>query len=207
LGEVTLPYLGWATAFADFDLDSDLDLLVVNGHIYPEADRFQSGTGYAQSNLLFENAGDGTFRDVSARSGLVDKRLGRGAAVGDVDEDGDLDVVVANMHSLPALLRNDGGKGRNWVRFLLVGRQSNRDGVGARVVLEAGRRSQTRTSKSGGGYLSSHDPRSHFGLAEAPVVERLRVLWPSGVVEVFESLAPGQQYAIKEGAGVVAVSP
>ncbi len=207
LGEVTLPYLGWATAFADFDFDSDLDLLAVNGHIYPEADRFQSGTSYAQSNLLFENAGDGTFRDVSARSGLVEKRLGRGAALGDVDEDGDLDVVVANMHALPALLRNDGGNRRRWVRFLLVGRKSNRNGVGARVVLEVGGISQTRTAKSGGGYLSSHDPRLHFGLAEATSVEHLRVIWPSGAVDVLESLSAGRSYVIKEGVGVVADRP
>ncbi len=207
LGETTLPYLGWATAFADFDFDSDLDLFVVNGHIYPEADRFQSGTSYAQWNLLFENQGDGSFRDVSARSGLVDKRLGRGAAVGDVDEDGDLDVVVANMHALPALLRNDGGNRRKWVRFLLIGRKSNRDGVGTRVTLEAGGRAQTRTSKAGGGYLSSHDPRLHFGLAEATSVERLRVIWPSGSVDTLESLSAGRGYVIKEGVGVVADRP
>jgi enediyne biosynthesis protein E4 len=207
LGESTLPYLGWATAFADFDFDSDLDLFVVNGHIYPEADRFQSGTWYAQPNRLFENLDDGTFRDISVRSGLVEKRLGRGAALGDVDEDGDLDVVVANMHSLPALLRNDGGNRRNWVRFLLVGRESNRDGVGARVVVEAGGRSQTRTSKSGGGYLSSHDPRLYFGLGDARTVERLRVLWPSGGVEVFESLPAGRGYIVKEGTGILAESP
>jgi hypothetical protein len=210
LGEVTLPYLGWATAFADFDLDSDLDLLVVNGHIYPEADRFQSGTTYAQSNLLFENVGDGTFRDLSVRSGLVEKRLGRGAAIGDVDEDGDLDVVVANMHALPSLLRNDGGNRGNWVSFLLVGRESNRDGVGARVVLEgldANGRSQVRTAKAGGGYLSSHDPRLRFGLGEARGVERVRVRWPSGHVEVFESLASGRGYILKEGAGLIAGEP
>jgi hypothetical protein len=210
LGEVTLPYLGWATAFADFDLDSDLDLLVVNGHIYPEADRFQSGTTYAQSNLLFENVGDGTFRDVSVQSGLVDKRLGRGAAVGDIDEDGDLDVVVANMHALPSLLRNDGGNRGSWVSFLLVGRESNRDGVGARVVLErldANGRSQVRTAKAGGGYLSSHDPRLRFGLGEARGVDRIHVRWPSGRVEVLESVAAGRGYVLKEGAGIVAGKP
>ncbi len=207
LGEVTLPYLGWATAFADFDFDSDLDLFVVNGHIYPEADRFQSGTSYAQSNLLFENAGDGTFRDVSAPAGLVERNLGRGAALGDVDEDGDLDVVVARMHALPALLRNDGGNERSWVRLLLVGRDSNRDGVGVKVVLETRRGAQTRTSKSGGGYLSSHDPRLYFGLGEALVVDRLRVAWPSGTVQIFESLAAGRGYVVKEGVGVVAQRP
>ncbi len=207
LGEVTLPYLGWATAFSDFDFDSDLDLLVVNGHIYPEADRFQSGTAYAQPNLLFENAGDGTFRDVSARSGLLEKRLGRGAALGDADEDGDIDVVVANMHALPALLRNDGGNGNGWVRFHLVGRESNRDGVGTRVRLEAGGRAQTRTAKAGGGYLSSHDPRLYFGLGDASVIERVRVVWPSGRVEVLDSLPGRRGYIIKEGIGVVAESP
>jgi len=207
LGEATLPYLGWGTAFADFDSDSDLDLLVVNGHIYPEADRFQSGTSYAQGNLLFENEGDGTFRDVSAAVGLGAKRLGRGAALGDVDEDGDLDVIVANMHALPSLLRNDGGNERNRVRFLLLGAGSNRDGVGARVTLESGGRSQTRTAKSGGGYLSSHDPRLHFGLGEARAAERVRIRWPSGESELFETLASGRTYAIKERVGVVAERP
>ena len=111
------------------------------------------------------------------------------------------------MHSLPGLLRNDGGNRRSWVRFLLVGRESNRGGVGARVVLEAGGRSQTRTSKSGGGYLSSHDPRLHFGLGDARDVERVRVRWASGAEEVFESLAPGRGYVIKEGVGVIAERP
>ncbi|MGH9337098.1 MAG: CRTAC1 family protein, partial [Vicinamibacteria bacterium] len=207
LGEVTLPYLGWATAFADVDHDGDLDLFVVNGHIYPEADRFQSGTWYAQSNLLLTNLGDGSFRDVSEASGLSQRKLGRGAAVGDVDEDGDLDFIIANMHALPSLLRNDGGNRSPWIRFLLVGADSNRDAVGARVTISAGGRDQHRTAKAGGGYLSSHDLRLHFGLADARRVERLTVRWPSGRVDILESLPAGKGYAIKEGVGVLAERP
>ena len=107
LGEPTFPYLGWATRFLDVEHDGDLDLFVVNGHIWPEVDRVASGTWYAQSNQLFLNTGEGTFVEASKEAGLVEKRLGRGAAFGDVDEDGDLDVVIANMHALPTLLFNE----------------------------------------------------------------------------------------------------
>ncbi len=112
------------------------------------------------------------------------------------------------MHARASLLRNDGGNERRWVRFSLVGRESNRDGVGARLVLEAGSgRSQTRTAKAGGGYLSSHDPRVSFGLGNEGGFEKLRVHWPSGRVEVLESLPTGRGYIIKEGVGVVAERP
>jgi hypothetical protein len=207
LGSVTFPFLAWALAFADFDLDSDLDLFVVNGHIYPEADRVASGTSYAQSNQLFANADGSRFRDVSAEAGLGAKRLGRGAAFGDVDDDGDVDVVVANMHALPSLLRNEGGSAGGFLQLLLVGTASNRDGVGARLELNSDGRLQHRTAKAGGGYLSSHDPRLHFGLGERRVAEGAVIRWPSGARESLGSLEAGSLYVVKEGVGVLAGKP
>jgi hypothetical protein len=201
LGSVTFPFLAWGTAFADFDLDADLDLFVVNGHIYPEADRVASGTSYAQSNQLFVNEGGRRFRDVSREAGLTAKRLGRGAAFGDVDDDGDVDAVVANMHALPSLLRNDSATGRSFLQLLLVGTASNRDGVGARVELTEGGRRQHRTSKAGGSYLSSHDPRIHFGLGTGREVERVIVRWPSGERQALGPLEAGRVYVVKEGVG------
>ncbi len=164
LGEPTFPYLGWATRFLDVEHDSDLDLFVVNGHIWPEVDQVASGTWYAQSNQLFLNGGKGTFVEASKDAGLLEKRLGRGAAFGDIDEDGDVDAVIANMHALPALLFNETSEQGHWLQLLLIGQASNRDGVGARVSVTAAGKRQRQTSKSGGGYLSSHDPKLHFGL-------------------------------------------
>jgi hypothetical protein len=203
LGPVTFPFLGWGTAFADFDLDGDPDLFVANGQIYPEADRVASGTSYAQTNQLFENQGDGRFRDVSRQAGLAAKRLGRGLAIGDLDDDGDLDAVVANMHTLPSLLRNEGEFQGHSLRILLVGSNSNRDGVGARVTVSAGGRSQYRTAKGGGGYLSTHDPRIHFGLGDARRAERVLVRWPSGAEQALAPLDAGKLYIVKEGVGVL----
>jgi enediyne biosynthesis protein E4 len=207
LGDVTFKNLAWATGLVDVDNDGDLDLFVVNGHIYPEADRFESGTSYAQANQLFENLGDGTFRDISAAAGLHDKRLGRGAAFGDIDDDGDLDVVVANMQAKPSLLENEGGNKGNWVAILLVGDRSNRDGVGARVELRVGGRLQYATAKAGEGYLSSHDRRIHFGLGKVESAADVRVRWPSGTVTSLGALSAGRVYVVKEGRGVVSEAP
>ncbi len=207
LGEVTFTHLAWATGFVDVDNDGDLDLFVVNGHIYPEADRFESGTSYAQANQLFENVGDGTFRDVSAAAGLRDKRLGRGAAFADIDDDGDVDVVVANMQARPSLLENDGGNRRKWVAFLLVGGPSNRDGVGARVEVHAEGRLERATAKDGEGYLSSGDRRIHFGLGNADGITEGRVVWPSGTVTSLGALSGGRVYVVKEEAGLVGAAP
>lgn len=202
LGEPTFPYLGWATRFLDVEHDGDLDLFVVNGHIWPEVDHVASGTWYAQSNQLFLNTGEGTFVEASKEAGLVEKRLGRGAAFGDVDGDGDPDVVIANMHALPALLFNETtGKG-HWLQLLLVGRRSNRDGVGARVSVTASGKKQIQTAKSGGGYLSSHDPRLHFGLAKSGSAG-VSVWWSSGAAEALGDLPADRVYVVLEGEGVI----
>jgi hypothetical protein len=206
LGEPAFPYLGWATRFLDVENDTDLDLFVVNGHIWPEVDQVASGTWYAQSNQLFLNTGEGAFVEASKEAGLVDKRLGRGAAFGDVDDDGDLDVVIANMHATPTFLVNEtAGKGR-FLQLLLVGRDSNRDGVGARVSVTASGKRQVQTSKSGGGYLSSHDPRLHFGLATSSSAE-VTVRWPSGRAEALGVLQVDRVYLVLEGEGVIDSRP
>jgi enediyne biosynthesis protein E4 len=206
LGAPTFPYLAWATRFLDVDDDGDLDLFVVNGHIWPEVDQVASGTSYAQSNQLFRNAGDGTFEDVSERAGLTEKHLGRGAAFGDVDDDGDIDAVVANMHERPSFLVNETAGEGHWLEILLVGRSSNRDGVGARVgVAVTGARGQRQTAKAGGGYLSSHDPRLHFGLGPSAIAEDVNILWPSGRKESLGDLEANRVYVVLEGLGIVAV--
>jgi hypothetical protein len=207
LGAPVFPYLGWATRFFDVDQDGDQDLFIVNGHIWPEVDDVASGTWYAQSNQLFLNEGNGTFRDASTEAGLIEKRLGRGAAFGDIDEDGDLDAVIANMHDRATFLINEtSGMGR-FLQLLLVGRPSNRDGVGARVSLRSSGRVQRQTAKSGGGYLSSHDPRLHFGLGQSAAAEDVTVLWPSGSEEKLGSLAGNRAYLIVEGEGVIGSRP
>ncbi len=206
LGEPTFPYLGWATRFFDVEHDGDLDLFVVNGHIWPEVDQVASGTWYAQSNQLFLNSGEGTFVEASREAGLVEKRLGRGAAFGDIDEDGDVDVVIANMHALPTLLFNETKEKGHWIKLLLVGRTSNRDGVGARVSVSAAGTNQTQTGKSGGGYLSSHDPRLHFGLGASSSAEAA-VWWPSGRTEALGSLRADRVYLVLEGEGTIDSRP
>ena len=203
LGEPTFPYLGWATRFLDVEQDGDLDLFVVNGHIWPEVDHVASGTWYAQSNQLFLNTGEGAFVEASKEAGLVDERLGRGAAFGDVDEDGDLDTVIANMHTLPTFLVNETpGKG-HWLQLLLVGRTSNRDGVGARVSVAVSGKKQVQTAKSGGGYLSSHDPRLHFGLGKSHFAEEITVRWPSGIEQSLGALQGDRVYLVLENVGVL----
>ncbi len=207
LDPVTRPSLGWAGNFFDYDNDGDLDLFVAGGHVYPEVDAVDPATSYRQRNLLLENDGAGRFIDVGHLSGpgLAELHVGRGAAIADYDDDGDLDIVVVNDNESPSLLRHDGGNALHWIKLRLRGTRSNRDGIGARLWLTAGRRNQFREVRRGGGYLSSHDPRLHVGLGAQTVVERLEVHWPSGSQQIVTDLPADHLVTIDEERGVVSV--
>jgi enediyne biosynthesis protein E4 len=199
----SLSYLGWGTGFADFDNDGLVDLFVANGHVYPQIDRAGLGTHYLQRKQLFRNLGMGKFRDVTGDvgGGLSIEKSSRGAALGDVDNDGDLDALVINMNERPTLLRNDTDAGNNWVTVKLAGTSVNRDAIGARVRLEDGDTVQVAEVRSGGSYLSHNDMRVHFGLGRRTAVPPVTVRWPGGAVERFEGLAVNRIATIRQGQG------
>lgn len=201
VGEPTVPYLGWAVAFLDYDNDGHPDLFCANGHVYPEVDGRIRET-YRQPLQLLRNLGNGRFADGSAAAGL--KRLNpvsaRGGAYADFDNDGDLDLAVSVMDGPPLLLRNDtatGAPGGHWLRLALEGVKSNRFGVGARVKVTAGGRTQTASPRAGESYLSSNDPRLHFGLGTA-VAADVEVTWPSGARSRHPNLPAGREHRLRE---------
>ncbi len=193
--------LGWGTGFYDFDLDSDLDLFFANGHVYPQVDQYDIGTRYRQKNQLFLNVGRGRMRDATALAGpgFAVERSFRGAAFADYDDDGDVDVLVTALDEPALLLRNEGPVAGHHLRLRLVGRRSNRDGVGARVTVVAGGRRQVRQRQGGGSYLSASDPRLHFGLGSATRAESIEVRWPSGARDVLTNVPADRLIVIEEG--------
>ena len=199
----SIPYLGWGAGFADFDNDGLLDIFVANGHVYPEIDRFGRGTKYLQRKQLFRNQGKGRFSDVSGDggAGLLIERSSRGAAFGDFDNDGDVDVLVINMNDRPTLLRNDTESGNNWLVLKLVGKSQNRDAIGARVWLEQEGPVQVAEVRSGGSYLSHNDMRVRFGLGRVAKTPPVRVRWPDGALERFEGLPPNAIHVLRQGQG------
>jgi enediyne biosynthesis protein E4 len=201
----SLPYVGWGAGFFDLDNDGWLDLLVVNGHVYPQVDTRDIGTKYRQPKLLYINKRDGTFREASRDVGpaLSVPRVSRGAAFGDLDNDGDIDVVVGDLDAPPMILRNDGGNRNNWITLELRGARGNRLALGARVKVVAGKFAQVDEVRSGGSYLSQNDLRLHFGLGKAERVDRVEIRWPSGKTETLQNLAARSFYSVKEGEGVV----
>jgi hypothetical protein len=207
LGESSLPYVGWGTGFVDFDNDGLLDIFVANGHVDPEVDRLDSGTKYLQRKQLYWNLGNGNFREITEEigGGLLIEKSSRGAAFGDFDNDGDIDVLVINLNDRPTLLRNEGGNRNRWIALTLVGTKSNRDAIGARVIAKVGNLTQTAEVRSGGSYLSHNDMRIHFGLGDASRVDRLEVRWPSGAIETFEQVQGNRFWRIIEGKGIAAI--
>ncbi len=193
LATPSLGRLGWGAHFADLDLDGDEDLFVANGHVYPGVERADDTTAYRQKNQVFANRGDGTF-DVAD---LEEVASSRGAAFGDVDDDGDVDVIVVNIEEEPSLLRNETGGG-HWMGLELVGRHGNRDGYGARVVLTSGGRAQVREVQTSGSVFSASDPRVHFGLGGAVRVEEVRIRWPSGRETMLRDVAADRYLLVIE---------
>jgi hypothetical protein len=205
VAQASRPYVGWGTGFFDIDNDTWLDLLVVNGHVYPQMDQISSGLGYKQSKLLHINKGNGTFCDASSLAGpaLLEKRVSRGAAFGDLDNDGNVDVVVGDLDDAPSILRNEGGNGNKWITLELAAIKGNPLGIGARVKIVAGEVTQTEEIRSGGSYLSQNDLRVHFGLGNAAKADLIEIYWPSGRVESLRDVHAGKFYAVLEGSGIV----
>jgi hypothetical protein len=202
LGEISLPYLGWGTSLADLNNDGLLDIFVANGHVYPQVDRLNVGQRYLQRKELYRNLGNGKFQEV-AREASADFLVGkssRGSAVGDYDNDGDLDILAVNLNDRPSLYRNDGGNRNHWIGFRLQGTRSNRDAIGARVEIETGGRKQISEVRSGGNYISHDDMRIHFGLGEASRVDRVRIRWPNGNMEELGGFEADRFVTIREGA-------
>ena len=179
LAGVVRPYLGWSTGFVDFDNDGWLDLFVANGHLYPQLAQLPAGLGYAQRNLLYWNEA-GRFELAVPVAGLAAVQVSRGAAFGDMDNDGDTDVLVVNLNDKAQLLENVGGNRNQWVGLDLEGLEGNNEGIGAVVEVQSGGASQRRQIRRGYGYGASHDGRAVFGLGAAAQVERVLVRWPGG---------------------------
>ena len=202
----TIPFLGWATAFLDFDNDGLLDIFAANGHVYPVADKFDWGTTYAQRPLLFRNLNGKYFREVAAAtgSGLAVVIPARGAAFGDLFNDGQITVVINNIDSPPTLLRNVAKNGNHWLGLKLVGgRKSPRDAVGARVFLTAGGITQRADVFSGASYCSSSDQRIHFSIGSVEKVDKFEIYWPSGAKEEISIPRVDAILTLVEGSGVV----
>ncbi|HEV3470203.1 MAG TPA: CRTAC1 family protein [Pyrinomonadaceae bacterium] len=196
---VSLPYVGWGTKFFDYDNDGWVDLFVANGHVYPQIRSF------LQRNFVHRNLRNGAFAEVAEQLGapFAEKHSARGAAFGDIDNDGDVDIVVSNLGGAAQLLRNDGGNANNSVLVETVGVRSNRGGVGALVKVVAGDLTQKDEVRSGDSYLSQSDLRLHFGLEGRTRIDLIEVRWPSGAVDKITDAKPNRILTIKEGQGLV----
>jgi enediyne biosynthesis protein E4 len=201
----TMPYVGWGDGFIDIDNSGWLDFFLVNGHVYPQVDSLAAGAKYREPKLLFRNQRDGTFKDVSKLVGpaIQIPQVSRGVAIGDLFNDGRMEIVVENLTGNPMILQPQGGPANHWVSFELAGTESNRLALNARVKATAGDLVQTGEVLSGGSYLSQNDLRIHFGLGSHTTVDKVEILWPSGKTETLTSLAADHFYSVKEGKGVV----
>jgi hypothetical protein len=206
-------YLGWGTMFLDFDNDGWPDLLLVNGHVYPEVDSQHLGSAFQEPRILYHNNGNGTFTDISADAGpgITAVNSSRGLAIGDLWNDGRLSAVISNMNAPPSLLVNDVHTPNHWIAFHLMGTsfdsssrklRTNRDAIGARITMKAGSRIFVDEVRSGSSYDANNDMRVHFGLGSVAKLDSVEVRWPSGLTEKFDGLATHKIHTLKEASGI-----
>jgi len=203
-GQPSYPYVKWGTGFVDFDNDGWWDIFVANGHVYPQVDAIPGNVKYRQPMQLFRNLRNGTFDDISAVSGLAQVPLAcrRGAAFGDINNDGCMDLVTLNVGSPPSLLINECQDRNHRVMFRLIGTRSNRAAIGARVTITAGRFSSFSEVKAGSSYLSQSDLRLHFGLGAEKIMDTVEIRWPNGNTETLTKVPGDAIYTIVEGQGI-----
>jgi hypothetical protein len=210
-------YLGWGVGFIDLDNDGWLDIFISNGHVYPEVDGSHLDAPYAEHKYVYRNLRNGQFEDVTnqAGSGMTDAVPARGCAFGDYDNDGNMDIVVNCVNAAPQLLRCDATMQRNWIKLRLVGKKSNRTGIGAQITVTATTAPQAESGsckqpmrqvdelRSGGSYYSQNDLRMHFGLDQATVADVVEIVWPSGTKDTLHALAANHLYVIEEGGKIL----
>jgi hypothetical protein len=196
-------WLGWGVGFVDFDHDGWLDLFLVNGHVYPEVEQIRTEAGYRQRKVVYRNLRNGRFEEITERLGppVTTPQAGRGAAFGDIDNDGDVDIVVNNVHEAPNVYRLDQVAVTSWTQLKLVGTRSNRNAIGARVRIVAGGAALVREVRGGGSYYSQNDLRVHAGLGEATRIDRVEVRWPNGGEEIFRDVPVRRMVTLIEGKG------
>ncbi len=200
LSAPTLRTLGWGTGFLDYDHDGRRDLFIANGHVYPGIDDTDLGTTFKQPNQLFRNLGNGRFQETTLEAGpaFAERHSARGAAFGDLDNDGDVDIVVNNIDEPPSLIRNDGGNARPWIGFHLIGAPPNRGAIGARVTVRAGPLRQIGEVRAGASHISSNDPRLHFGLDDRGAADVVEIRWPGGTVQTLTRLPAGRYHTLRQ---------
>jgi enediyne biosynthesis protein E4 len=204
IAQASLPYVSWGTGFADFDNDGLPDLVIASGHVYPDVDTVPRNVKYREPLLLYRNNGNRTFDEIAGPAALNDGAMQsrRGVAFGDINNDGNMDMVIFNVGAPPSLFLNDTKNSNHRTLFKLVGTKGNREAIGARVTVTSATRSQLEEIKAGSSYLSTSDPRLHFGLAGDSVMDKVEIRWPNDEVETLRNVPADAIYTVVQGQGI-----